>query len=175
MRHYYDSRLFPFLSDLLFDQLENFDWATSRKELEEERKEKECTKKHGKERCNYLRLVDDDPNWNKDIKFYSPQFELVDDQYVYKTVVPKDLKASEIKISATEGSFYFGYEHKSETGSYSTASLDTLPEDLDIDSMKAVVKNGTVTITAKKLEKKPEPEPEVEEEDEVEYEIEIEK
>lgn len=171
MRHYYDSRLFPFLSDLLFDQLENFDWATSRKELEEERKTKECKKNCGEERCNYLRVLDD--NFNKEVKFYSPTFELVDGKYVYKTWVPKDLKANEIKISAFSGSFYFGYEHKSDTGSFSTASIDTLPDDLDVGSMKAVVKNGVVTITANKVEKKVEKK--VEDDDETEYEIEIER
>lgn len=166
LRHYYDSLRFPFLTDLLFDQLANFDWETSRKEIEEERKKKEC-KDEG--RCNYLRVLDDD--FNKDIKFYSPTFELVDDQYVYKTVVPKELKVEDIKIDAGGDSFYFGYKYKTNNGETSTATLETLPDDLDVESMKAVLKNGTVTITAKRLEKKEEPEKE--EDDEIEYEIEI--
>ena len=38
MRHYYDSLRFPFLTDLLFDQLANWDWANTRKEIEEAKK-----------------------------------------------------------------------------------------------------------------------------------------
>lgn len=166
-RHYYDSLHFPFLTDLLFDQLVNFDWETSRKEIEEERKKKECK---DDKRCNYLRVLDDE--FNKNIRFYSPTFELVDDQYVYKTMVPKELKASDIVIDATSGSLYFGYKYKTDNGETSTATLETLPADLDVDSMKAVLKNGAVTITAKRLEKKEEPKKE-ELDDEIEYEIEI--
>ena len=170
MRHYYDSRIFPFLSDLLYEQLSNFNWESSRREIEEEKKlKKECGK--DKNRCNYLQVLDRD--WNNDIRFYSPSFELVDDQYVFKTTVPKKLNPKDIEISVADGSFYFGYRLKTETGENSSAMAETLPEDLDADTLKAVVKNGLVTVTAKKVEKKEEPK-EVED-DETEYEIEIER
>ena len=168
MKHLYDSRIYPFLGDLLFDQLLNFDWESSRKEIEEERKRKECKKCD--EKCVSVPSVFCDEELNKDLKFYSPKFELGEDGvYTYKTTVPKDLKPGELKIDAYHDSFYFGYEHKTENGSFNTASVETLPVDIDVDSMKAVLKNGVVTITAKKLEKKKE-EPK---DDDIEYEIEI--
>ena len=79
MRHYYDSLRFPFLTDLLFDQLLNFDWKSMRKELDEERKkliEKE-KKMFRTDSCIPSVTCADD--WNKDVKFYSPQFELGED------------------------------------------------------------------------------------------------
>ena len=45
MRHYYDSLSFPFLTDLLFDQLTNWDWANTRKEIEEAKKQHADPKK----------------------------------------------------------------------------------------------------------------------------------
>ena len=137
--HFYDSIRFPFLSDLLFDQLLNFDWETSRKEIEEEKK-REC-KKDCKEDCctehsGYLRMLDDD-GWNKNLSIYSPKFELgEDDVYRFHTTVPKDVKPEEIHIDAIGGTFYFGYDHKTDNGSFSAASIDALPNDIDINSME---------------------------------------
>jgi HSP20 family molecular chaperone IbpA len=168
MRHYYDSLRFPFLTDLLFSQLLNFDWESSRKEIEDQRKKKECK---DEDRCNYLQVLNDD--FNRGIKFYSPTFELIDGQYVYKTFVPKQMDPKDITISIDNNQFYFSYKYKTENGESSSAVFETLPEDLDTDSLKAVVKNGAVTITAKQVAKKPEPPKEPEED--VEYEIEIEK
>ena len=161
-RHYYDSRMFPFLGDLLFDQLFNFDWESSRKEIEKEKKlKKECNK--------YLRVLDED--WNNDIKVYGPEFKLEDGVYTFKTNVPRNLKPDEITIDAYPGYFYFSYEHKTENGSEAASSIDSLPEDLDINTMKASFKNGVVTVTAKQVVK--EEEPKKEEDQDVEFEIEI--
>lgn len=162
-RHYYDSRFLPFLGDLLFDQLLNFDYGTTKKELEEERKALKAAEN------NYLRT--EEP-LNTDIKFYHPDFVLEDGVYTYKTTVPKDLDPKEIKIDTSGGQFYFGFTHKADTGEYSAASIETLPGDLDVDSMKAVVKAGQVTITANQIVKEEEVKKE-EPEEEVEYEIEI--
>ena len=172
--HFYDSIRFPFLSDLLFNQLLNFDWEASRKEIEEEKKreckkdsKKDCCKEH----CGYLRMLDDD-GWNKNLSIYSPKFELgEDDVYRFHTTVPKDVKPEEVHIDAIDGTFYFGYDHKTDNGSFSAASIDSLPNDIDINSMRAVLKNGEITITASRL-----PEKECMEEiddDETEYELEI--
>lgn len=175
MRRYYDSRALPFLSDLLFDQLLNFDWESSRKEIEEERRkaernlshlEKFCKKKG--ERCNYL-LTDED--LNKDLKVYTPEFKLADGVYTYKTNIGKEVKPKDVKIDVNDGSFWLTYSCQTETGAWSATSIETLPEDLDADTMKAVLKNGVLTVTANqvaKVEEKPEPE-----NDDVEYEIEI--
>lgn len=163
MRRYYDSRFFPFLGDLLFDQLLNFDYETTKKELEEERKALKAAEN------NYLRT--EEP-LNTDIKFFHPEFVLEDGVYTYKTNVPKDLDPKEIKIDTSDGQFYFGYTHKTKTGEYSAATFESLPDDLDVDSMKAVVKAGQVTITANQIVKKEEVKKE-EPEEEVEYEIEI--
>lgn len=170
MRRFYSSRYLPFLTDLLFDQLTCFDWDASNREIENEKKtlrEKCCDK--NKNNCNYLRVLDED--FKSDVKFCSSTFERVDDKYVYKTTVPKDLKPEDIKIDAYPGHFYFAYEHTTENGSYSASSIDTLPEDLDIDSMKAVLKGGVITITADILPEKEETK--TNEDDETEYEIEI--
>ena len=99
-RHYYDSRFLPFLGDLLFDQLLNFDYGTTKKELEEERKALKAAEN------NYLRT--EEP-LNTDIKFYHPDFVLEDGVYTYKTTVPKDLDPKEIKIDTSGGQFYFRY------------------------------------------------------------------
>lgn len=163
-RRYYDSRFFPFLGDLLFDQLLNFDYETTKKELEEERK----ALKAKEERNDYLRT--EEP-LNTDIKFYHPDFVLEDGVYTYKTTVPKDLDPKEIRIDASDGQLYFGYVHKTDTGEYSTATIETIPDDLDVKSMKAVVKAGQVTITANQVVKKEGPE--MESDDDIEFEIEI--
>ena len=178
MRHYYDSRAFPFLSDLLFDQLLNFDWESSRKEIEEERKKTErslsrleafCKKgEKGGRHCNYLRTED---TLNNGLRVCTPEFKLEDGVYTYVTNVGKNVKPEDIKIDATDGSFLLSYSSKSDTGSMSVSSFETLPEDLDEGTLKAVLKNGVLTVTANqvpKVEKKPEPE-----NDDVEYEIEI--
>ena len=162
MRRYFDSRRFPFLTDLLFDELLNFDWESSRKEIEEAKKNKD------EKGCNYLRVLDD--NWSTP-KVYHPDFELKDGVYTYTTWIPKGVKPEDIKIDASCGTFYFAYEYKSECGKISAASSQTLPEDLDVDSMKAVLKNGVLTITANQVVEKEE-EKKAEDED-VEYEIEI--
>ena len=176
MRHYYDSRALPFLSDLLFDQLLNFDWESSRREIEEEKKrternlsrlEKFCKKdkKDGK-CCNYLQ-TEDIPN--KDIKVYTPEFKLEDGKYTYETRVGSDVKPSDVKIDINDGSLYLSYSCTTETSAWAASSVETLPRDLDVNSMKAVLKNGVLTITADQL-------PEEEEknvDDDVEYEIEI--
>ena len=164
MVHYYDSIRFPFLSDILFDQLLNFDWESSRKEIEEEKKRRECKKHH----CNYLQTKEP---LNTDIRVYTPEFELKDGVYTYVTRVGKNVKPEDIKIDASDGSFLLSYSSKSDTGSMSATSLETLPKDLDVDTMKAVFKNGKLTITAKQAVKKEEPEKK--EDDEIEYEIEI--
>ena len=164
MRHYYDSRRFPFLSDLLFEQLFNFDWESSRKEIEEEKEHREC-KKHC---CNYLQT--DEP-LNTDLEVYTPEFKLEDGVYTYVTSVGKNVKPEDIKIDASDGSFLLSYSSKSDTGSMSATSLETLPKDLDVETMKAVFKNGTITITANQVVKKEEPEKE--DDDDVEFEIEI--
>ena len=163
-RHYYDSRFLPFLGDLLFDQLLNFDYGTTKKELEEERKALKAAEN------NYLRT--EEP-LNTDIKFYHPDFVLEDGVYTYKTTVPKDLDPKEIKINTSGRQFYFGFTHKADTGEYSAASIETLPGDLDVDSMRAVVKAGQVTITAKQVEEKKDEVVNNKPEEEVEYEIEI--
>ena len=167
MRHYYDSRFFPFLGDLLFDQLLNFDYETTKKELAEECK----ALKAKRENCDYLRTLEP---LNQDIKFYHPDFVLEDGVYTYKTTVPKDLDPKEININAYGDQLYFGYTHKSDTGEYSAASVETLPKDFDIDSMKAVVKGGRVTITANQFVKDEVEDKKNDEPDEdIEYEIEI--
>ena len=163
MRRYYDSRFFPFLGDLLFDQLLNFDYETTKKELAEERKALKAAEN------NYLRI--EEP-FNTDIKVFHPEFVLKDGVYTYKTTVPKDLDPKEIEIDAHCGRLFLGYTHKTDTGEYSASTLETFPEDLDVDSMKAVVKAGQVTITANQIVKKEEAKKE-EPEEEVEYEIEI--
>ena len=153
---------------MLFDQLLNFDWESSRKELEEEKKRL----KKEEDECVHVPTIFGSGDLNKDLKFYTPQFELGEDGvYTYKTSIPKDVKPEELKIDAYPGGFYFGYDHKTETGSYSCATVESLPDDLDIDTMKAVLKNGQVTITAKQVEKKEEPQKD--DDDEIEYEIEI--
>ena len=112
MRHYYDSLSFPFLTDLLFDQLTNWDWANTRKEIEE------AKKKEAEAGSVYSPEV-----FNKNIKLFSPTFELVDDpdnslgkKYLYKTMVPKELKPEDIKIDATDGELYIAYKVKTKTG-----------------------------------------------------------
>lgn len=161
MRHYYDSLSFPFLTDLLFDQLTNWDWANTRKEIEE------AKKKEAEAGSVYSPEV-----FNKNIKLFSPTFELVDNKYVYKTMVPKELKAEDIKIDYTDGELYFGYKMKTKNGESSVATIETLPSDLDVETMKATLKNGVVTITAE-WDPVPDVEPEPEKEEETEYEIEI--
>ena len=166
-RRYYDSRDFPFLSGLLIDQLLNFDWDASRKEIEEEEKKiRECKEKC----CNYLQTKEP---LNTDLKIYTPEFKLEDGVYTYVTTVGKNVKPEDIKIDASSGSFLLSYSSKSETGSMSATSLETLPEDLDVESMKAVLKDGVITITAKQVVK--EDEPEKEEDEGTIYELEIEK
>lgn len=164
-RRYYDSRDFPFLSGLLIDQLLNFDWETSRKEIEEEEKKiRECKEKC----CNYLQTKEP---LNTDLKVYTPEFKLEDGVYTYVATVGKNVKPEDIKIDASDGSFLLSYSSKSDTGSMSATSLETLPKDLDVDTMKAVFKNGIITITANQVVKKEEPEKESD--DDVIYEIEI--
>ena len=166
-RRYYDSRDFPFLSGLLIDQLLNFDWETSRKEIEEEEKKiRECKEKC----CNYLQTKEP---LNTDLKVYTPEFKLEDGVYTYVTSVGKNVKPEDIKIDASDGSFLLSYSSKSDTGSMSATSLETLPKDLDVETMKAVFKNGVITITAKQVVK--EEEPEKEDDDETVYELTIEK
>jgi HSP20 family molecular chaperone IbpA len=179
MRHYYDSRMFPFLSDILFDQLLNFDWESSRKEIEEEKKKTEknlsrleefCKKgKKDGRYCNYLQTEED---LNKDLKVYTPEFELEDGVYTYKANIGKGVKPEDVKISASEGTFCLTYSCKTETGAWSATSIDTLPEDLDTDTLKAVLKNGVLTVTADQLLKVEEV-VEPEKDDDIEYEIEI--
>lgn len=178
MRHFYDSRAFPFLSDLLFDQLVNFDWESSRREIEEEKKRAEknlsrleafCKKgKKDDKYCNYLQTEED---LNKNLKVYTPEFKAEDGVYTYETTVGKEVKPGDIKISANDGTLCLTYSCKTETGAWSATSIETLPDDLDIDSMKATLKNGVLTITADQLVKVEEVEPE--KDDDVEYEIEI--
>lgn len=165
-RHYYDSRMFPFLSDLLFDQLFNFDWESSRKEIEEEKKlKKEC----GKKNCNYLRVLDD---WaSHEAKVYGPEFKLEDGVYTFEANIGKNVKPADVKIDAYDGRFFLSYSSKTETGENSSALTETLPDDLDIESMKAVLKNGKLTITAGQVIK--EAEPEKDDDEDVEFEIEI--
>lgn len=166
-RRYYDSRDFPFLSGLLIDQLLNFDWETSRKEIEEEEKKiRECKEKC----CNYLQTKEP---LNTDLKVYTPEFKLEDGVYTYVTSIGKNVKPEDIKIDASDGSFLLSYSSKSDTGSMSATSLETLPKDLDVETMKAVLKNGVITITAKQVVK--EEEPEKEDDDETVYELTIEK
>ena len=176
MRRYYDSRALPFLSDLLFDQLLNFDWESSRKEIEEERRkaernlshlEKFC-KKRG-ERCNYL-LTDED--LNKDLKVCTPEFKLEEGKYTYETRVGSDVKPSNVKVDVIDGSLHLSYSCTTETSAWAASSVETLPRDLDVNSMKAVLKNGVLTITANQIVRKEE-EKKKEPEEEVEYEIEI--
>ena len=153
------------MSDLLFEQLFNFDWESSRREIEEEeRKKKECKK----ENCDYLQTLEP---LNTDLKVYAPEFKLKDGVYTYVTSVGKNVKPEDIKIDASDGSFLLSYSSKSDTGSMSATSLETLPKDLDVDTMKAVLKNGVITITANQVVKKEEPEKE--DDDDVEFEIEI--
>ena len=83
------------------------------------------------------------------------------------------MKPEDIKIDASDGSFLLSYSSKSDTGSMSATSLETLPKDLDVETMKAVFKNGVITITAKQVVK--EEEPEKEDDDETVYELTIEK
>ena len=164
-RRYYDSRDFPFLSGLLIDQLLNFDWETSRKEIEEEEKKiRECKEKC----CNYLQTKEP---LNTDLKIYTPEFKLEDGVYTYVTTVGKNVKPEDIKIDASDGSFLLSYSSKSDTGSMSATSLETLPKDLDVESMKAVLKNGVITITANQVVK--EEEPDTEEDEGTIYELEI--
>lgn len=176
MRRYYDSRALPFLSDLLFDQLLNFDWESSRKEIEEERRkaernlsrlEKFCKKdKKDGWRCNYLQTEED---LNKDLKVYTPEFKLEDGKYTYETRVGSDVKPSNVKVDVIDGSLHLSYSCTTETSAWAASSVETLPRDLDVNSMKAVLKNGVLTITADQL-------PEEEEknvDDDIEYEIEI--
>jgi hypothetical protein len=166
-RRYYDSRDFPFLSGLLIDQLLNFDWETSRKEIEEEEKKiRECKEKC----CNYLQTKEP---LNTDLKVYTPEFKLEDGVYTYVTSIGKNVKPEDIKIDASDGSFLLSYSSKSDTGSMSATSLETLPKDLDVETMKAVLKNGVITITAKQAVK--DEEPEKEDDDETVYELTIEK
>ena len=170
-RHYYDSIRFPFLSDLLFDQLVNFDWEASRKEIERGKKdlsrlEKFC--KNEDKHCKYLQTED---TLNDDIYVYAPEFKLKDGVYTYKTNIGKEVKPEDITIDAGAGYLFLKYESKSEGSSFSAASSESMPEDLDVDSMKAVFKNGVLTITAKQVEKKKEVKKECD--DDVEYEIEI--
>ena len=166
-RHYYDSRFLPFLGDLLFDELLNFNWENSKKELEEERKlKKECNKND----CKYLQVLDDE--WNSGIKFYSQEFKLEDGVYTFETFIGKNVKPADVKIDAYDRRFYLSYVSKTETGENSAALTETLPEDLDVDSLKAVLKGGKLTITANQVVKEEEPEKEEVDEDTV-YEIEI--
>ena len=179
MRHY-DSRAFPFLTGLLFDELLNFDWRSSWDEIKRiEEAEKKMTKnlpeKHqnkddvNKNGCYYLQY---DTPMNENLRFYTPEFKLEDGVYTYETNLGKDVKPEDIKIDASLGTFHLSYSSETENGTMSAATLETLPKDIDIDTMKAVFKNGKLTITAKQ---KPEEVEEKNEErsDEVEFEIEI--
>ena len=105
------------------------------------------------------------------MKFYTPEFKLADGVYTYVTSVGKEVKPKDVKIDVNDGSFWLTYSCKTETGAWSATSIETLPGDLDTDTLKAVLKNGVLTVTANqaaKVEKNPEPE-----NDDVEYEIEI--
>lgn len=172
MRRFNDFDIFPFWIDRMLES----DWRREmRKFLGEDRKcrKHNCEKECKKEDCNYLRIADNCDDWNKTIQFYSPTFKLGEDgTYTYTTTIPKGVKPGDIEIDAAAGTFFLKYEAKSEDGnsSWSSASSETLPKDLDVDSMKAVLKGGVLTITAKQVVKE---EPKVEEEDETEYEIEI--
>ena len=179
MRRFNDSRLFPFQGLFWLDQLDrllDLDRDFLRKELAPVKeckcgKDCKCEKdRKCEEENNYLRVADGD-EWNKTIQFYSPRFELGEDGvYTYTTTISKDVKPKDIVIDAIAGHFYLQYGVKTENSEWSAASSDTLPDDLDVETMKAVLKNGVLTITAKQVVKE---EPKVEEEDEVEYEIEI--
>lgn len=164
MRHYYDSRLFPFLGDLLFDELLNFDWRSVRKELEKERKAlREAEVPDGE-----LFVQTDDIMTEP--KIYSPDFELKDGVYTLVMNVGKEVHPSELDVDATGGEIYIGYEHEYENVKTSTSSVRTMPKDLDVESMKAVLKNGVLTITAKQV---PDEVEERKDDEEVEFEIEI--
>lgn len=163
MRHYYDSRFFPFLGDLLFDELLNFDWASTRKELMEK-----CKKTIPEVPDGELFVQTDDIMTEP--KIYSPDFELKDGVYTLVMNVGKETHPSELDIDATGGEIYIGYEHEYENVKTSASSVRTMPKDLDVESMKAVLKNGVLTITAKQ---KPEEVEERKDDEEVEFEIEI--
>ena len=170
MGHYYDSRFFPFLGDLLFDELLNFNWGDSLKEIEEAKKKNLPKKYEDKEHnCNYLQC---DTPMNENLRFYTPEFKLEDGVYTYETNLGKDVKPEDIKIDASFGTFHLSYSSETESGKMSAATLETLPKDLDTDTMKAVFKNGKLTITAKQKPEEVE-EKNDEKDDEVEFEIEI--
>lgn len=164
MRHYYDSRFFPFLGDLLFDELLNFDWRSVRKELEKERKAlREAEVPDGE-----LFVQTDDIMTEP--KIYSPDFELKDGVYTLVMDIGKEVHPSELKVDAADGEIYVGYEHEYENVKTSASSVRTMPKDLDVESMKAVLKNGVLTITAKQV---PDEVEERKDDEEVEFEIEI--
>lgn len=177
MRHYYDSRFFPFLENLLFDQLLNFDWKTSMKEIEEEREERLRSRKprdrykyknlpeFKEEKCNYVST--ELPLCRP--KIYTPEFKLEDGVYTYVVHVGKEVKPENLKVDASENTLCVRYSTKTKNGSSAGSSLETMPEDLDVETMKAVLKNGVLTITAKQKELKKEEEPE----EDLEFEIEI--
>lgn len=172
-RNYYDSRMFPFLGNILFDELLNFDWDTAREDAKKiengVRKARDNAKNNS---SNYLQVLDED--FNKDIKFYCKEFELDEENhvYTYETTIGKEVKPEDIKIDTFDGEFYFSYSVKTENGEYSSATTYKLPNDLDTDTMKAVLKNGKLTITANQKVEEKEP-IDSENDDEIEYEIEI--
>lgn len=108
------------------------------------------------------------------------KFTLDKETKVYKAVINinKNTEVKDIKIDVTKGDdginrICLATEARYNGGTEKSVSAETLPEDLDPDTLKASVKAGVLTITAKQSEK-PVEKPKVPVAgDEVEYEIEI--
>ena len=84
-----------------------------------------------------------------------PFFELKDGKYVHTSSVGENTKPEDIDINIYEDSISLYYSSGSlEEGNASSCSLSSsgIPKDLDRDTLKAVVKNGILTITADKKE-----------------------
>ena len=162
------------------NDLEKLNKALEDKKEKEETKELKCEDEKETHEdvpsCDYVQV---DGPLEQPMMYFPPFFKLEDGEdgkvYVHRENVGKKIRPNEIEINIYEDGLclYLMHNEKGE-GWSSISSGNRIPEDLDRDTLKAVLKNGVLTITAKQMPpKEKEPEKEFEQEEDVEYEVEI--
>ena len=102
-----------------------------------------------------------DRTFDEDLMLFSPRFSnylsATDDGYLMEVPIP-GMNAENVKLHLDEHSIYITAEtnkkHKHSQMASKYSFVQTLPRDVDTDSIQASVENGLLTVNMYKLEKK---------------------
>lgn len=82
-------------------------------------------------------------------KPFTEGFEEVKDGYVLKVSLPSNVKDS-LEVTVEDGNIKIGYSEKTENSLTEGSYVYSLPEDLDVSTIDASLKEGSLNITARK-------------------------